>query len=140
MGSKSGYPGSNQLDAVGMGRVLIAGRITTADGTAPTITAGSGFTVARTAEGRFTITLSRAVMEIVSIVVSLAREGLPSITSDIRELVQCFVDQDTIDTDSFEVQLRLTDTLGTTPDAVLDDQPGAEIHFQVIGRYSSVDY
>lgn len=139
MASKTGYPGSNQLDAVGAGRVAISGRITTANGTAPTITAGSGFTVARTAEGRFTVTLTRAVMEIVAIHVDLARETLSvGTTTGANELVQCYVDQDTITTSVFEVQIALCTDISAGVNA-LDDQPGSEIHFTVIGRYSSID-
>ncbi len=122
----------------GVGRALIAGKFTTADGTAPTGVTGEGFTVARTAEGRFTVTINSdpRPSQIISLLVGLHREGLPSITSDVRELVQCYVDQDTLTASVFEVQVRLTNTIGTTPDAVLDDQPGAEIHFQAFVQYA----
>lgn len=122
----------------GVGRGVIAGKFTTANGTAPTDVVGEGFSVVRTAEGRFTVTLNSDPLpsQIVSVLVGLHREGLPSITSDVRELVQCFIDQDTLTASVFEIQVRLTDTLGTTPDAVLDDQPGAEIHFIAVVQFA----
>lgn len=140
MSGKSGYPGAQQLDINGVGLCMVAGSFTTANGTVPVNRAGRGWTVVRDGEGKWTVTLSRAFMEIVSIVVSLARETLPGgTTTGTTELVQCFVDQDTIDTDSFQVQVGLTNDIATGA-FVYDDQPGAEIHFQLIGRYSSIDY
>lgn len=126
---------SQPVQSFGVGRAIIAGKFTTQNGTVVTSLVGEGFSVARTAEGRFTVTITSDPLpsQIVSVIATIHPEGLPMTTSDVRELVHAYIDQDTITHKVFEIQVRLYNSIGATdPDAVLDDQPGAEIHFIAI--------
>lgn len=141
MSSKSGYPRSHQPDIVGNGMVFVAGAFTLVNDAAPTVREGTGWTVARTSEGIFTVTFRQAFMAAPIVVASLARETLP--TEDTRELTQAFVDQDTLTTTGFAVNVYYVADLDVDagpPTNVLDDDPGSEIHFIAVGRYSSLKY
>jgi hypothetical protein len=115
------------LKAVGTSRVVVAGSFVT-HGTTPTVHSGAGFSVARVADGRYTVTLSQSPYEIESVVVSVAPETIAT-----PSIVQ--VDQDTIDNNSFEVRLLQE---GVAVFALADDA-GSEIHFIAVCRNSSVD-
>lgn len=133
MSGKSGYPGAQQLDCNGIGLCLIAGSFTTADGAEPTIRSGKGFTVSRDAEGVWLVTLSRPFSEIVAITATIAAETLTN------ELDLVVVDQDSITTSAFKLK-RVFNADTSANASAADDQPGDEIHFILVGRYSSIDY
>lgn len=85
-----------------------------------------GFTVAWVAEGRWTVTLDKPVNAFDAILVSVAAETLFGAGS--QELISLYVDEDSIDTDSFEiVQMRNTDTSAAA--SALQDDPGSRISF-----------
>ena len=115
----------------GPSRCVVAGMFTTVNGASPTAVRGVGFTVAWVAEGRWTVTLQEPVNAFDSIVVSVAAETLFGAGS--QELIEVYVDQDSIDTDSFEiVQMRNTDTSGAA--SALQDDPGSMISFIAVCR------
>lgn len=115
----------------GPSRVMVAGSFVTVNGSSPTSVRGVGFTVAWVAEGRWTVTLQEAVNAIDSITLGVAPETL--FGAGTQELIEVYVDQDSIDTDSFEiVQLRNTDTSGAA--SALQDDPGSMISFQAVCR------
>ena len=115
----------------GPGRAIVAGMFTTVNGASPTAVRGQGFTVAWVAEGRWTVTLDKPVNAFDAILVSVAAETL--FGAGTQELIEVYVDQDSIDTDSFEiVQLRNTDTSGAA--SALQDDPGSMISFLAVCR------
>lgn len=111
----------------GPARVTVGGMFTTVNGADPTVKRGQGFTVARAAEGRWTVTLDEPVNAFDAILVSVAPETLT------HELYSVFVDQDSIDTDSFEIRL-LTNADTSAGASALDDEPGAMISFIALCR------
>lgn len=118
------------LQTVGVGRVLIAGRFTTVNGAVPTVIEGTGFTVARSGEGDWlvTITTEPAPSQIISLMVDMARETL--IVTDTSELYQTFVDQDSITNAAFHIlNYKLADIDVDDTGGSLEDDPGSEISF-----------
>ena len=112
-------------------RVMVAGMFTTVNNASPTAVRGAGFTVAWVAEGRWTVTLQEPINAFDSIVVSVAPETL--FGAGTQELFEVYVDQDSIDTDSFEiVQVRNTNTSGAA--SALQDDPGSMISFIAVCR------
>jgi hypothetical protein len=116
-------------------RALVTGSFETANGAAPTITGGEGFTVTREAEGRWTVALLEPCVKIETVLVSQARETLP--TDGGAELVEVVVDQDSIDTDSFEVKAYLKDASDGAAAPALDDQPGMRVSFIAVVKETS---
>ena len=127
------HQGLNPWVALGKGRVSIAGSFTTVNGSSPTVTTGSGFTVARTGEGVWTITLDESPRAIVSFNHSIAAKtaGVPSVlVEDIDGRTGTTV---------FTLENYLASALSTVTWAAADD-PGSIISFEVIARNTSVDY
>lgn len=112
------------VQCFGVGRAIIAGRFTTVGSGDPTVVVGEGFTVARTATGRYTVTLTAtpAPSQIISVVAQAAPETLTN------ELVEVWVDQDSITNLVFEIRLEVGADTSAAATALADDT-GAEIHF-----------
>lgn len=106
------------------GVALVSGRLTTVNGSNPTILQGKGFTAARTGEGtiRITLTTDPLPMKILAVIAGYAPETLTN------ELHEVWVDQDSITNKIFDlVTVINADTSGGASAA--DDDPGSEIHF-----------
>lgn len=126
------HSGLYDVQAVGLKRVIVAGGFTTVGSGNPTATTGVGATVTRAATGRYVVTLDETPNAIESVHVTVAPETPGSAAIVV-------IDQDTIDGDSFEVQLYTTADSSTTDFALADDV-GSVIYWHVFCRNSSVDF
>lgn len=117
------------LKIVGPTRVMIAGSFVTVDGSDPTTVYGNGFTVARTAEGIWTVTLDTgtSVVQFDSIVC------FPFMETETLELAHCWGLQDDTDTNSFVITLEVNANTDGAATAA-DDDAGTVINFIAIGR------
>lgn len=108
------------IKARGPARALVAGSFITVGSGNPSSLRGQGFTVTREAQGRYTVDYDDPVVAWDSVVVTVAPETVAT------ELV-AIVDEDTIDTDSFEI--RVSDLSGN-----LQDDAGSRVSFIAVAR------
>lgn len=123
-----GYPVSN----LGPGRILVGGSFVTAGSGSPTSVRGHGFSVARTAAGRYTVTLDDPVRAFDAILLSEAAETLPG--SNVDEFHRLLLDEDVTDTDSFEIRLYILDDMSGSGAPALGDDAGTRISFLCLCR------
>lgn len=117
-----GFP----LTMQGPGRVLIAGSfVTVGSGNPSTATRrGRGYTVVRTAAGRYTVTLNNAVVAFDSIVATVAPETAGT-------ALVATIDEDSITTSVFEIRVE------NLSDALTDDA-GSRVNFMAVARTTNV--
>ena len=112
--------------ARGPGRAILSGSFTTVGSGNPTAVKGRGFTVVRDGAGLYTVTYDDAVRAFDAIITGIAVEtpGTPLST---------FVDQDTITSTAFQIEIVDTATAGTPT-----DDAGSEVSWIISARISSV--
>ena len=128
--------GLHPLRVAGPGRAIIAGGFTTVNGANPTAINGWGISsIVRDGEGLWTVTLIDPVVQIDAVLVDIALEDLPG--SGANENVNCFVDQDTITTQAFQIEVTTVDDTSANAPAA-SDEPGSYISFVVVAKLTSV--
>lgn len=115
---------------LGMERYIVAGSFTTANGAAPTATTGRGFTVARTGEGVWSVTLDEAPNSIEAVLLSVAPKTLTKLNN---------VTEDVDARTSTVISIQLFTAAATqTAHPVVDDDAGSIISFMIVCRKTSV--
>jgi len=128
--------GMHPLRIAAPGRGIVAGTFTTVNGSSPTAVQGRGWSVARDGEGLWTVTLTDAVQGFDAIVVTPWMEDLPA--NGTNENVNCVVDQDSVTTQAFQIELTITDDTTGAGGPSASDEPGTQISFIAIVRLTSV--
>lgn len=126
MGVRGGYP----VKHVGPGRKTIYGSFTTVNDADPSGVTGRGYTVARTGEGIWTVTLADTPNKIDSV---LAWCEIKTET----DVCICQGDIDNKSNSTFRIQLWVAPD-PTTPVFALADEPGSVINFAVVVRDTNV--
>ncbi len=117
--------GSYPVHIVGPERVLVAGSFETVNDAAPTSIRGNGFTVARTAEGVWTVTITdRAPQQIDAIYAWCEIETE-------TDVCICQGDVDNTTASTFRIQLWVAPA-PASPVFAAADEPGSRIHFMCV--------
>ena len=115
---------------LGPDRYLVVGSFTTANGAAPTATTGRGFTVARTGEGVWSVTLDDAPSSIEAVFLTVAPKTLTKLNN---------VTEDVDARTSTVISIQLFTAAATqTAHPVVDDDPGSIISFMIVCRRTNV--
>lgn len=123
------------LRATTPNRVIIAGSFTTANGAAPTATTGRDFTVARTGEGVWSVTLDRKYNGFDAVLLSVAPKTLTKL-NNVTEDVDARVTGGSA-ANLISIQLfTAADTAAAHP--VVDDDAGSIISFMIVAKKTNV--